>query len=127
MTAMTTSAPRPPLRHAVSAPRTGAADESQRLSWRSPAPGLWVAETATAYLGMVDRNHDGFVATSATGADLGVFPTRAKAQLAVYSEWFRSVTSGPMNGLALPLAAATAAAVGISALISESSAVMGRA
>jgi hypothetical protein len=61
---------------------------SERVSWTSPAQGLWVAETPTAYLGMVDRNHDGFVATSFDGQELGVFPSRSGAQLAVYGHWF---------------------------------------
>ena len=65
---------------------------TERVSWSSPAKWLWVAETPTAYLGMVDRNHDGFVATSFDGQDLGVYSTRSDAQLAVYSHWFLTVS-----------------------------------
>jgi hypothetical protein len=61
---------------------------SERVFWRSPAQGLWVGETPTAYLGMVDRNHDGFVATGFAGQDLGVHGTIADAKLAVYTHWF---------------------------------------
>ena len=67
---------------------SAAPQEKQRVVWSSPAESLWVAETPTGYLGMVDRNHDGYVATSFDGQDLGVFAARADAQLAVYSHWF---------------------------------------
>lgn len=66
---------------------------SERVSWSSPGLGLWVAQTPNSYLGMVDRNHDGFVATSFDGRDLGVFPTRSGAQLAVYRHWFQTADS----------------------------------
>lgn len=66
------------------------AEETERVQWSNPARWLWVAETPTGYLGMVDRNHDGFVATSFDGRDLGVFASRADAQVAVYGYWFRA-------------------------------------
>jgi hypothetical protein len=55
------------------------------LMWATPAPGLWVGETADAYLGMVDRCDDGFVATAADGHELGVHATLTAAQAAVRS------------------------------------------
>lgn len=65
------------------------APDSERVTWSNPARWLWVAVTPTEYVGMVDRNFDGFVATSFDGQDLGVFAARSDAQLAVYSYWFR--------------------------------------
>jgi len=64
------------------------ADLSERISWKSPTPGLWVGETPSSYLGMVDRASDGFVATGQTGNDLGVFGSLDDAKLAVYTSWF---------------------------------------
>jgi len=46
-----------------------------------------VASTPTAYVGMVDRNHDGFVATDCTGRELGVYSTQESARVAVYGAW----------------------------------------
>jgi hypothetical protein len=60
----------------------------ERVLWSSPAQGLWVAETPSAYLGMVDLSHDGFVATSFAGRDLGVYATQPDAQRAVLRHWF---------------------------------------
>ncbi|MFF2050188.1 hypothetical protein ACFVU2_01185 [Leifsonia sp. NPDC058194] len=62
--------------------------ETSRVEWHTPVDGLWVAETPSDYLGMVDLGTDGFVGTGATGQDLGVFPTLQGAQLAVYARWF---------------------------------------
>lgn len=72
---------------------SSAVEETSRVEWRTPVDGLWVAETPNDFLGMVDRSNDGFVATGATGRDLGVFPAREAAQLAVYTEWFRGAES----------------------------------
>ncbi|GIT80723.1 hypothetical protein LLS1_23920 [Leifsonia sp. LS1] len=91
--------------------------EAERVTWRSPVEGLWVAETPSDYLGMVDRNHDGFVATGATGLDLGVFPTREAAQLAVYTRWFAADEPAGLSGRMLPIASATAVAVALPALV----------
>lgn len=63
------------------------ASGTECVTWRVPTAGLWVAETPSAYLGMVDHSRDGFVATSSTGRDLGVFGALAEAQLAVYRTW----------------------------------------
>ena len=63
------------------------ARDTEYITWRVPTEGLWVAETPTAYLGMVDRGRDGFISTSSTGRDLGVFETLAEAQRAVYRTW----------------------------------------
>jgi hypothetical protein len=57
------------------------------VSWSAPARWLWVAGTPTAYVGMVDRNLDGFVATGFDGHDLGVFVSRSDAQAAVCGHW----------------------------------------
>lgn len=67
-----------------------ASSEAQRVSWSNPTRWLWVAETQSSYLGMVDRNYDGYSATSFDGQDLGVFASRADAQIAVYTYWFRA-------------------------------------
>jgi hypothetical protein len=76
------------LNDTILAPKRGASGSPTELvSWSSPAPGLWVAESLNTYLGMVDRNHDGFVATSHDGRDLGVYSTRAAAQRALASDW----------------------------------------
>lgn len=91
--------------------------EAERVAWRSPVDGLWVAETPSDYLGMVDRNHDGFVATGATGRDLGVFPTREEAQLAVYTRWFGVDEPAGLSGRMLPIASATAVAIALPALV----------
>ncbi|MFF1572253.1 hypothetical protein ACFVWR_05855 [Leifsonia sp. NPDC058292] len=53
------------------------------VTWYSPAESLWVASTPTDYVGMVDLNHDGYVATDGEGHELGVFPTAYEAQQAV--------------------------------------------
>lgn len=60
---------------------------TEYVSWHSPAAALWVASTPTAYVGMVDRNHDGFVATDCTGRELGVYGTLESARVAVYGAW----------------------------------------
>jgi hypothetical protein len=72
-------------------PTVPTTQDTQRVSWSKPARWLWVAETPSEYLGMVDRNYDGYVATGFDGRDLGVFSVRADAQVAVYSHWFRAV------------------------------------
>lgn len=91
--------------------------DSERVAWRNPVDGLWVAETPSEYLGMVDRNHDGFVATGSAGQDLGVYPTREGAQLAVYTRWFLGEQPAPSFGWALPVASATAVGIAIPALV----------
>ncbi|WP_349867378.1 hypothetical protein [Leifsonia sp. WHRI 6310E] len=96
---------------------SSAVEETSRVAWRTPVDGLWVAETPDDYLGMVDRSNDGFVATGATGQDLGVFPTLQGAQVAVYTRWFRGDALSPTGRWALPVASATAVAVAIPALI----------
>jgi hypothetical protein len=60
---------------------------AERVSWSKPAKWLWVAATETDYLGMVDRNLDGFCATGFDGFDLGVFAARSDAQAAVSRYW----------------------------------------
>ena len=60
---------------------------TEYVSWHSPAASLWVASTPTAYVGMVDHNHDGFVATDCTGNELGVYATQESARIAVYGAW----------------------------------------
>ena len=60
---------------------------TEYVTWHSPAEALWVASTPTAYVGMVDRNHDGFVATDCTGRELGVYATQESARVAVYGAW----------------------------------------
>lgn len=92
-------------------------EETSRVAWRTPVDGLWVAETPAEYLGMVDRNHDGFVATGATGQDLGVFPTLEGAQLAVYTRWFLGDEPPATIGWARPAASAAAIAIAAPALV----------
>ncbi|WP_434316421.1 hypothetical protein [Leifsonia sp. P73] len=60
---------------------------SENVSWSTPARWLWVAGTPTEYVGMVDRNLDGYVATGFDGHDLGVFAARSDAQAVVCSHW----------------------------------------
>ena len=60
---------------------------TEYVTWHSPAAALWVASTPTAYVGMVDRNHDGFVATDCTGRELGVYGSLESARVAVYGAW----------------------------------------
>ena len=67
--------------------------DSELLTWSAPADGLWVASTPTSYLGMVDRNHDGFVATDSCGQELGVFETSQAARVAVYEAWAANPSS----------------------------------
>jgi hypothetical protein len=62
---------------------------SEHLAWRQPVDGLWVAETPSAYLGMIERVDDGFVASAADGRTLGTFAAVADARIAVYASWFR--------------------------------------
>ena len=64
-----------------------AGDRPDQVSWSTPARWLWVAGTPTAYVGMVDRNLDGYVATGFDGHDLGVFAARSDAQAAVCLHW----------------------------------------
>jgi hypothetical protein len=60
---------------------------TEYVSWHSPAAALWVATTPTANVGMLDRTHDGFVATDCTGRELGVYGTLESARVAVYGAW----------------------------------------
>lgn len=60
---------------------------TEYVSWYAPVDGLWVASTPTSYVGMVDRNHDGFVATDCTGRELGVYGGLECARVAVYGAW----------------------------------------
>jgi hypothetical protein len=90
--------------------------ETERVSWYSPAEGMWVASTPSDYLGMVDRNHDGFVATDGCGRDLGVHETLEEARLAVYREWADPSDSEPFQNWAKRAATITAVLVGAPAL-----------
>jgi hypothetical protein len=75
-----------PLQH-----RSG---QSEHLAWRQPVPGLWVAETPSAYLGMIEQTDTVFTASAADGRTLGAFSVLAEAKLAVYANWFRPQKSG---------------------------------
>jgi hypothetical protein len=78
---------------------------------------MWVASTPSDYLGMVDRNHDGFVATDGCGRDLGVHETLEEARLAVYREWADPTsTDEPFQNWAKRIATITAVMVGAPAL-----------
>ena len=66
---------------------------TEYISWSSPAAGLWVASTPSAYVGMVDRSHDGFVGTDHAGRDAGVHPTLQEARMAVYRAWVEPESS----------------------------------
>jgi hypothetical protein len=61
--------------------------DAELLTWSAPADGLWVASTPSAYLGMVDRSGDGFVATDSCGREVGVFGSVQEARVAVYEAW----------------------------------------
>jgi hypothetical protein len=84
---------RPTLRLVSPAPRgrrrSDAPAPSEHLAWRQPVDGLWVAETPSTYLGMIERVDDGFVASAADGRSLGTFAQAADAKIAVYASWFR--------------------------------------
>jgi hypothetical protein len=56
--------------------------------------GLWVAETPSAYLGMIEHTDDGFTASAADGRTLGTFTELPDAKIAVYANWFRPQKSG---------------------------------
>ncbi|MBO1739463.1 hypothetical protein [Leifsonia sp. TF02-11] len=62
---------------------------SEHLAWREPIDGLWVAETPSTYLGMIERVDDGFIASAADGRSLGRFAEASDAKIAVYASWFR--------------------------------------
>lgn len=62
---------------------------SEHLAWRQPVAGLWVAETPSAYLGMIEVVETGFRASAADGRTLGDFDAVADAKVAVYASWFR--------------------------------------
>lgn len=66
---------------------------TEYVSWSSPAADLWVASTPSAYVGMVDRSHDGFVGTDHAGRDVGVHTTLEEARTAVYRAWVAPETS----------------------------------
>lgn len=101
---------------AASAAELTAAD-TERVTWYSPAEGMWVASTPSDYLGMVDRNHDGFVATDGCGRDLGVHETLEEARLAVYREWADPTsTDEPFQSWAKRIATITAVMIGAPAL-----------
>jgi hypothetical protein len=51
--------------------------------WKSPAVGLWVAAERGSYLGMVGRIDGRYVASDATGRDLGSFVELGDAQSAL--------------------------------------------
>lgn len=61
--------------------------DAELLSWSSPVARLWVASTPTAYVGMVERTDDGFVANGSTSEELGMFRSLAGARRAVYGAW----------------------------------------
>lgn len=80
--------------------RTAAAPaQSEHLAWRQPVAGLWVAETPSAYLGMIDQTNDGFTASAGDGRTLGAFTTLGEAKLAVYANWFRPQKTGLIGWL----------------------------
>lgn len=68
--------------------------QSEHLAWRQPVAGLWVAETPSAYLGMIDQTNTGYTASAGDGRTLGEFTTLAEAKLAVYANWFRPQKTG---------------------------------
>ncbi|MEY9954147.1 hypothetical protein [Leifsonia sp. EB34] len=73
--------------------------QSEHLAWRQPVPGLWVAETPSAYLGMIEQTNDGFTASAGGGRTLGSFTTLAEAKIAVYANWFRPQKTGLIGWL----------------------------
>ena len=73
--------------------------QSEHLAWRSPVAGLWVAETPSAYLGMIEQTNEGFTASAADGRTLGAFTDLAEARIAVYANWFRPEKTGILGWL----------------------------
>lgn len=59
------------------------ADEFVGATWKSPAAGLWVATEAGSYLGLVERIDGRYIASDATGRQLGAFDDLADAQMAL--------------------------------------------
>jgi hypothetical protein len=53
------------------------------VRWRSPEPGLWVADGGADYRGMVELRGDVFVASGADSRHLGVFHTMDQAKRAI--------------------------------------------
>ncbi|MGH1525524.1 hypothetical protein ACRAWC_16350 [Leifsonia sp. L25] len=85
------------VRHSV---RTASAPgQSEHLAWRQPVAGLWVAETPSAYLGMIEQTDDGFTASAGDGRSLGSFAALADAKIAVYANWFRPQKTGLIGWL----------------------------
>lgn len=84
---------RPALRLPAPAPRgrraPAAPAPSEHLAWRQPVDGLWVAETPSAYLGMIECVDSGYVASAADGRELGTYADAADAKIAVYASWFQ--------------------------------------
>jgi hypothetical protein len=79
--------------------RTAAAPApSEHLAWRQPVAGLWVAETPSAYLGMIEELDDGFTASAADGRTLGGYATLTEARIAVYANWFRPQKAAGLFG-----------------------------
>ena len=69
------------------------ADEFVGATWKSPASGLWVATEAGSYLGLVERIEGRYIASDATGRELGIFDELADAQLALDGFTDTSVTT----------------------------------
>lgn len=59
------------------------ADEFVGATWKSPASGLWVATESGSYLGLVERIDGRYIASDATGRELGTFDDLADAQMAL--------------------------------------------
>jgi hypothetical protein len=59
------------------------AGEFVGATWKSPASGLWVATEAGTYLGLVERIDGRYIASDATGRELGSFEELAQAQMAL--------------------------------------------
>lgn len=59
------------------------AGEFVGATWKSPASGLWVATEAGSYLGLVERIEGRYVASDATGRELGSFDELSEAQMAL--------------------------------------------
>lgn len=59
------------------------AEDQATTTWKSPAAGLWVASEQGTYLGMIERIEGRYVASDATGRDVGSFTELSDAQIAL--------------------------------------------
>lgn len=65
------------------------------VSWTQPAFGLWIASAHGAHLGTIERTSDGYLAISASGNTVGVYPSLPSAKHALLSTFPRLAPRRP--------------------------------